>query len=156
MTDPDPTPPAPPKPNLSRTDLSAAAISFVVALVAMTGHLPAGMDTDDAIALGAGLVAVAAFVRTLWERRAELTRQTVLANAHDAAELFRLRLAEVRARHAGDRVRLEAVASLATKAADPKDPTQITPKGVLDLLAIVDPDADTAPIDTPPTLPPAA
>lgn len=148
--------PTTPKAQLPRTDLTTFAISFAVAALALLGLVPVGMSSDQLLALGAGLAAVGSFVRALWERRAELNRQAVLANAKDAAELFRLRLADVRARHASDQVRLEALASLATRAADPKDPTTITPKGVLDLLAAVDPDADTAPIDTPPPLPPAA
>jgi hypothetical protein len=156
MTTDTPATPAAPTTQLPRTDLTTFVISFAVAGLALLGLVPVGMDADQLLALGAGLAAIGSFVRALWERRAEINRKTVLENAQNAAELFRLRLADVRARHASDQVRLEAVAHLATRAADPKDPTQITPKGVLDLLHAIDPDADTAPIDTPPPLPPAA
>lgn len=140
----------PPSPQLPRTDLTAAVISGAVALLAILGHVPTGMTTDQLLALGAGLVALAAFVRALWERRAELNRQQVVTSAQQAAELFRQRLEQVRARHGFDTAKLEAVVTLAHRAADPNDPTTLTPDRLLEVAGLVDPQATTAPIDVPP------
>lgn len=151
----DTTPPAPTKAPLPRSDLTAMVVSVVVGALALTGYLPEGVTTDQALAVGCALLGVAALVRALWEQRKTLTLTKARHDAVMAAELFRERLANVRARHAFDQAKLAGVVDLATKAADPKDPTTLTPQGLLELLGAVDPDADTAPIDTPPP-PPAA
>lgn len=150
----DTTPPAPTKAPMPRSDLTAMVVSVVVGALALLGYLPAGISTDDALAIGCALLAVAALVRGLWEQRKTLTLTRARHDAVMAAELFRERLAQVRARQAFDQAKLASVAELAHKAADPKDPTTLTPEGLLETLKAVDPDADTAPIDTPP--PPAA
>lgn len=143
-------PPAPTKPPIPRSDLTAMVISVLVGGLALAGYLPAGLSTDDALAIGCGLLAVAAFVRGLWEQRKTLTLTSARHDALLAADLFRERLAQVRARQAFDAAKLATVAELAHKAADPKDPTTLTPEGLLEALKAVDPDADTAPIDPPP------
>jgi hypothetical protein len=130
-----------PKPQLSRSDVGAAIVSIVVGVLAGFGMIPLGLTADDAIAIGAGVFTLLAVGRALWERRAELNRQTLLQQARDAANLYRDMLAEVRSRHAADLQRIETVKTIAMRAADPNDATSLSPQAIIDVLA---PSAETS------------
>lgn len=127
---PSTTPPA----QLSRTDLTAGIVSMLIAIAAILGLVPIGLTGEEVIALGTGIATVVALGRALWERRAELNRQTVLAQVEAAKESYRETLAAVQARHAADVAKLTAVADLVKRAANPKDATALSPEALLDLL----------------------
>lgn len=132
---------------LPRTDSLAALVSYAVAILAALGLVPLGLTAEQLLAIGSGLFGLVATARTLWERRAELNRQRVLEATRQGQAVAQYLLEQTRARHALDQQRIDQVARLAAKAADPNDPTTLTPGGLLALLeSAVDPNATTTPI----------
>lgn len=117
-----------------RTDLLAGVISVAIGLLAYFGLLPLGLSAEQAIAVASGLAGLAAFVRALWERRAELNRKTILAEKDAAIDAYKVTLADAQARAAADRAHLEGVMQVVRRAADPADSSALSPAALLEVL----------------------
>lgn len=123
-----------PQAQLPRTDLLASVVSMIVAALTVFGLLPVDFDPQLLIAVGTGLFAAVAIVRALWERRAELRRQTMLDELKRGAATWQGMYMAALTRHEADVQRLESARQLVQRAADPADETQLSPAAVLELL----------------------